>query len=215
MVFDPDIPQPRDNLSVSQADLLENFSELNTQFGVNHVPFNDPGANKGKHNFVTLVEQSEDPESKSDEYLLYSKDDAGDCEIYARPEANGNPFQITKDGNLFLGITPIVAVNFERVAPFIKGSSLGVASIAQPVTGTFVITFTADVTTALNGSNDYFWTVSGFDNQNVNPVIAEVTNAVNYNDVVKTTSISVSFRNQNGGPVSGLTRASVMCWRFQ
>jgi len=215
MVYDPAKPQPQDKLSVSQADLLENFGQLNTQFGVNHVPFDDTSGDKGKHKFVTFVEQSTDPESKGDEHLLYTKDDSGEPEIFARPESNGDAYQITKDGNLFVGLLPIVAVNFDKTAPFIQGSSLGVSSITQPGSaGRYKINFTAAVTTALSGSNDYFWSISGFDNSS-NPVIAQVTNDSTYGNVVTDSFIQVDFKNQNNTLVSNLTRATVVCWRFQ
>jgi len=53
MPFDPNIPQPNDNLSDSQGDLLANNVFLNTSFGIDHYPFSDATSNNGFHNQVT------------------------------------------------------------------------------------------------------------------------------------------------------------------
>lgn len=215
MAYDPDIPAPADLLSVSQGDLLENFDQLNTQFGVNHVEFNDAGANKGKHKFCSFVEQADDPAVQGDEYLLYSKEDvSGDTELYLKPESGaGAAYQMTKGGSLFLGLKPFIAVNWD-VGGAIQGSSLGVASIARPGgTGRYVLTFTAAAQAELADSN-YFWQVSGFDNSS-NPVIAQVTNSATYGGVVTTSTISFDFKNQNNALITGLIRASAICWRIQ
>ncbi len=209
-MFNPDIPQPTDNLSVSQGDLLTNFQQLNTQFGVNHVPFDDSGSDKGKHKFVTFVEQSEDPESKGDEYLMYSKEDSGSSELFVRPESNAPAFQFTKEGSVFVGAIPVVAVNFDRTG-VIQGSSLNVTSVSRPGgTGTYVINFTNALP-----DNNYFWNASGFDGSTARPVISQVTNSASYGSVVTTTSISIDFKDNTNTLISGLTRASVICWRFQ
>jgi hypothetical protein len=209
MVYDPDIPQPKDDLSVSQGELLANFQGLNTQFSVNHVALDDTTADVGKHKFVTFVQQSSVPETKGDEYLIFSQDQAGTPELYARPESNGTAYQLTKGGSIYTGLLPVVAVNF-NAAGTVQGTALNVASIARPGgTGRYVITFTNALP-----DNNYFWDVSGFDNSN-NPVISQVTNTATYGSVVTTTSISVDFKNQNNTLITALTRACVVCWRVQ
>lgn len=209
MTFDPNIPQPLDDLSVSQGDLLTNFGQLNTQFAVNHVPFNDSSSDKGKHKFVTYVEQADDPESKADEYLVYAKDDGGDTELYGRAESNGTVFQMTKDGNVYLGLLPVAAVNFNQ-AGTIQGTAINVSSVSRPGgTGRYVLNFTNALP-----DNNYFWSASGFDNSS-NPVISQVTNTASYGSVVTTTTLSIDFKNQNNKLITGLTRASVIVWRFQ
>lgn len=65
MTYSPNIPQATDNPSNSQPLILENFQQLNTQFGTDtadgtggdHVLFNAV-LNNGKHNRVTLLNQS-------------------------------------------------------------------------------------------------------------------------------------------------------------
>ena len=51
--FKNTIPQPNDDLSVSQGDLLLNFQSCNASFGIDHYPFTDLSTNDGKHNKVT------------------------------------------------------------------------------------------------------------------------------------------------------------------
>lgn len=50
-VFNPSIPQPNDDPTFSQADLLNNFGKLNTDWAVNHVPLTS-GGNNGFHTKV-------------------------------------------------------------------------------------------------------------------------------------------------------------------
>ena len=53
--YDPSIPQPTDLLSTSQGELLTNFTQLNSQFGVEHTPFNNGGSNgDGLHLQATM-----------------------------------------------------------------------------------------------------------------------------------------------------------------
>ena len=55
-VYLNNIPQASDRLSVSQGQFLVNFGQLNTQFGIDHVPFNNSGSNgSGFHKQVTLA----------------------------------------------------------------------------------------------------------------------------------------------------------------
>jgi len=64
------IPQPADLLSISQPQILGNFTAINSWVGVNHVGFNVSDA--GKHNFVELVSQSGTPSSLAGEALIYN-----------------------------------------------------------------------------------------------------------------------------------------------
>jgi hypothetical protein len=49
MPFDPNVPLPTDIRSSSQADLLDNFSSVATQWAVNHIPLTTGGATAGYH----------------------------------------------------------------------------------------------------------------------------------------------------------------------
>ena len=56
MAYNNNIPLAADQLSVSQADLLNNFATISTYLNVNHVDFN--GADQGKHKLLTLPVQT-------------------------------------------------------------------------------------------------------------------------------------------------------------
>lgn len=51
MTYNPNIPQPNDDPTASQADLLGNFGKLNTDWAINHVPLTS-GGNNGFHKFI-------------------------------------------------------------------------------------------------------------------------------------------------------------------
>ncbi len=54
MVYQPTKPQPNDNLDVSVTDIQQNFLTANTVMNINHYPFDDATANKGKHKAVVI-----------------------------------------------------------------------------------------------------------------------------------------------------------------
>ena len=96
MTFNPNIPQPNDIPSQSQAQILTNFQQLNTVFDVDHVPFNDgTAANRGKHDQSTYIELGADPTTLSGELAVYSKDNAGATTLYLRQESNGSVIQMS------------------------------------------------------------------------------------------------------------------------
>jgi hypothetical protein len=211
MVFDPAIPQPNDVISTSQPELLENFTQINTVFGVNHVPFDDASANKGKHKWVTLVEQATAPTSQDNEYLVYSKEvkypsGPDQAEIFVKPEKNATEYQFTKQGNVFTGLLPVVAVNFDG-AGAIQGTALGATTVTVLGSGKYQVNFPA------LPDNNYFWSVSGFQNS-APPVISQVDNTVPYINAVTTTFLRVRFFQTDSTAVTPL-RATVIIWRFQ
>jgi hypothetical protein len=55
MAYKSAIPQSTDKISVSQGDLLGNFTEVNTAWNLNHVPFNL--SNEGQHWFISMPNQ--------------------------------------------------------------------------------------------------------------------------------------------------------------
>lgn len=53
--YNPNIPQPNDNLSTSQGQLLNNFGQLNTIFAFDHYTWNDATTgSRGFHKKVTF-----------------------------------------------------------------------------------------------------------------------------------------------------------------
>jgi len=110
MTFNPAIPQPNDLLSISQGDLLTNFSQTNTIFAVNHYEFNHATvADRGKHKFCSFPEQAADPSTAANEIALYTKDNGGATSLYYREESDGDVHilvgggSIADDGYIWLG----------------------------------------------------------------------------------------------------------------
>lgn len=212
MVFDPAIPQPNDIISTSQSELLENFTQLNTVFGVNHVAFDAASSDKGKHKFVTMVQQATSPTSQANEYLMYSKELSGKAEIYVKPQNNADEYLFTKSGSVYTGLLPVVAVNFGTpliAGPLatIYGTALGATTVDSLGSGIFKVNFPA------LPDNNYFWSISGFQNTSA-PVISQIDNTVAYASAATTTFLRVRFFQTDSSSVTPL-RATVIIWRFQ
>lgn len=62
MTYNPNIPQATDLISNSQAQILANFGQLNTQFGVDHQAFNTGSGNgDGTHKKITFDNAPTEP----------------------------------------------------------------------------------------------------------------------------------------------------------
>jgi len=73
MPYHPNIPQPNNDPKFSQQDLLDNFQALNTQFGVNHVPFVS-GNNNGFHTLIKFFGTlGSDPGVVGNQSCVYTK----------------------------------------------------------------------------------------------------------------------------------------------
>jgi len=94
MVFLPNIPQPTDDQSNSQGQLLGNNQQLDTSFAVDHYAFSDLTANNGKHKAVHLVNQS-DPTTAAGEIAIYDKLVSAIPELFMRRASNGSVIQMT------------------------------------------------------------------------------------------------------------------------
>lgn len=84
MVYLNNIPQPGDSPATqSQADLLENFAQIDSQYGTagDHVAFT-AGADNGMHKQVTLNGVIADPGLADPRASLYLKTVAGDSELF-------------------------------------------------------------------------------------------------------------------------------------
>ncbi len=95
MTFNPNIPQPTDDLSDSQGQILTNFSSCNTSFGVNHYAFSDVTANNGKHKFMQMPQQVAAPVTAGNELALVAIDQSGETELCYRKPTNGAVIQLT------------------------------------------------------------------------------------------------------------------------
>jgi hypothetical protein len=96
MVYTVNIPQPDDNPSQSQPQLLANFQEINTVNSVNHVAYNVSG--QGKHKFMQMPEQGAAPTTAANEGALYTKEANSITELFYRREGDGTEIQLTTGG---------------------------------------------------------------------------------------------------------------------
>lgn len=99
MTYNNAIPQPGDELSVSQGDILTNFQVLNNSFGVDHYPYNDLTANNGKHNQLTTPEIAGGvhPSTAGNEPKFYAMEDSVNVGViqYSRGPSDAVPTPIT------------------------------------------------------------------------------------------------------------------------
>jgi hypothetical protein len=91
--YTSNIPQPADNPSDSQDQILQNFQSISTLIGINHVAFNDP--DEGKHKFLQMPEEASAPTTGANEGALYTKEQAGATQLFWRNESNGTEQQFT------------------------------------------------------------------------------------------------------------------------
>lgn len=100
MVYNASVPQPTDNLSDSQNDILNNFSSANTSFGINHFAFDNATANNGKHNFVEMPVRGTAPVGlAANEGTLYTKTTGSTSNLFYTPDAGGVEYQMTTVGD--------------------------------------------------------------------------------------------------------------------
>lgn len=107
MTYNPNIPRPDDLISESQGQILDNFGQLNTVFGQDHVKYdNATVGDRGKHNQSTYKQLSGDPATTADEMALYAKDDgSGNTRLFLKQETpTGTVIQLS-------GIDPQIADN--------------------------------------------------------------------------------------------------------
>lgn len=85
MTYNPSTPQSTDLISTSQGQILDNFSQLNVQFGVDHTAFNTGAGNgDGHHKQVTFnVGLVADPVVAGTASVVYPKiDGAGKQQLW-------------------------------------------------------------------------------------------------------------------------------------
>jgi len=81
--YNPNIPQPNDVLDVSQGDILKNFMQLDTTYGIDHFKFSDGTLNNGYHQFVHLAAQLANPATVATTDILFSKSVTPDSTVTA------------------------------------------------------------------------------------------------------------------------------------
>jgi hypothetical protein len=135
MTYNASIPPATEYLSDSQPQILENFSQLNTLFAINHVTFDAVAASdRGKHTFISFVEQAADPSTAANELALYTKDLSGSPAVYLRKESDGDVILLYSPGAG--SVTESASTTAAGV--LIYGNGLTVTS---PSTGIYSYTF--------------------------------------------------------------------------
>ena len=178
MTFNAAIPQSTDLISQSQAQILTNFSQSNTAFGIDHTAF-DVVSNQGKHKKSTYVEQGSDPATLANEMAVYSKDLSAVTTLYLRKESNGTVIQMS-------GVDPIDAASG---CTFLPGGFLiqwGTYTLAAPNSTTpvaFATSFSTVYSLTITGNNTLNsslpaysgLSLSGFNGNRASPLAGTVT----------------------------------------
>lgn len=141
MTFQPNIPLASDLISISQADIKNNFSSLSTSWNVDHVDFNASGA--GEHKKVSLLAPIADPNLASPKASLYTKASPTTTTsdlYYQDGTLASNVKQLTGGG-----ITAGAYCSFDNTGTLLAGS-YNVASTVRNAQGVFTVTFTRNFT---------------------------------------------------------------------
>lgn len=148
MTFNAAIPQSSDDPSVSQGQILTNFSELDTVFDVDHVPFTSGvGAGGGRHDRVVFNNVAAAPGLASPVSSLFTAaDGAGVTQLFFENDTLGANIQ-RQMTNLTLA-TSVVAggTQYTTMSPWGLRFIFGEATITAAGT---VITFTTPFPNAI------------------------------------------------------------------
>jgi len=155
MTYDPDQPAQSDAYYLSsgvsaQSSILENFSQANTVYAVDHVAFNATDDTRGLHKAVRFLDNTIDPDTSAGYSVLYTKPSSGNYVPWFRQKDNGVALPLTDAGSLTWGIyTTLAAVIFDAISSATYGSPKNIASVGPRVTSgstyTWAITFTTPV----------------------------------------------------------------------
>lgn len=140
MTYSPNIPQATDDPSQSQSLILQNFQQINSQYGTlgDHVAFT-AASNNGKHNKATLINQVSQPTSLVNEVVVYSNTQSGITD----------PYYVRDNLSTVFPLAPIKAfATFQNAAGAITPlNSWNITSINNAA-GTITITMTRACKTA-------------------------------------------------------------------
>lgn len=112
MPYYPIIPQAGDIPSQSQAQILSNFTEIDTDFAKDHVALTDGTvANRGFHKYSRYQLQAAGPITTATQVALYCKNDGVAPNLYFRRAAAGAEIVMTAN------ITPVNAIEGQSFLP--------------------------------------------------------------------------------------------------
>ena len=135
MTFNPNIPQPNDLISASQAQIQTNFSQADTAFGIDHTPFSTL-ANQGQHKQLTLIAPIANPNQAGNISSVYTKTSGTGVELfYQHGTANNGVSQLTGGG-----ITAAAYCSFNGAGVLTAGS-FNVSGTVRNNQGVFTVSF--------------------------------------------------------------------------
>lgn len=113
MGFNPNIPQAGDFLGISQKQILSNFQAIANSWLENHVSLTNVN-NVGKHEVLTLRQQTVDPTTGANQSSIYNKLVSGVPQLFFRSSSNQTPIQLSNDNlnTIQTGATPDAQSSF-------------------------------------------------------------------------------------------------------
>lgn len=184
MTYNPNIPQSADRPSDSQAQLLANFTQLNTIFDAEHVTFNATTDN-GEHKKITMnAPLGADPGLADPKASVYTKTVAGDSELFYEKYDN------VATANLVQQMTNLTVTNGVRhggtqytwLSPWGMRFTSGVtAAFSGTSTDNYITAFTTVIYSATCTAND------------VNPQPISLTTNLTTLDLRTSNSVSVYY----------------------
>jgi hypothetical protein len=136
--YNPNIPQGTDNLSVSQGQMLNNFTQLNTQFGVDHIAFNTGSANGDGHHVKVFFDNAPStpsvsgtqsvmfPALVSGQQQMMWKNASNSYQITGLPVTAGTNGSITLIGGIIFKWATVQILNGNQTATYtFSGLSIG------------------------------------------------------------------------------------------
>ncbi len=98
MPYQNNIPQPGDQISVSQGDILGNFVAIGAGFSQNHIPLTGAALQAGQHNFIQLFPRAATPGALFAGSPGFWADNTADKSVFLHNESTGADINISKSG---------------------------------------------------------------------------------------------------------------------
>lgn len=194
MTYNPNKPAANDDLSDSQGDIKSNFTVSNNVFLVDHYPFSNTTANKGKHNQVTtpLIIGSVHPATAAAEPKMYAMQDSANVGVlnYSRGPSSAVPTPLT---SLQSPATP-VTIGSGGTANILNFTNLARCTCILSVMDTVYATTIAPGVPAASTYSFVYWTGTAFMFKTTGTII-QVQNTGNILQIKNNTSVPVGALN--------------------
>lgn len=172
MSYQGNIPLATDLISVSQNDILNNFTSIQTAFDVNHIDFNASGA--GKHKYIQLPNINNVPGAANQGGLFAFAED-----IWAR-KGNGTSYQLTNGASGNVDTTSANGSSFLPGGLIIKWGRATILNGTKTISVSYTTPMTSGTFSAVATSNtdiaNSFYTF-GINNRSANGFDVNITTA--------------------------------------